>query len=282
MVLRTRPHGRAGMVHRSRHSHGRLASTRVPSECVARPWTLGAALFVWILAIGTPCRMFPASSKVSQTSDDALQMNAERKKQIERDRYYMAVADAVQLGADCTGTQVGALLVLDNRIIGTGYNGTPSGFTNCRDRGCVRCYDSFLFREGRQDEMSDPAHISGQALDRCICVHAEQNAIVTAARFGIEVQRATLYTTQSPCFGCLKESLQAGLNRLVFKNVYAAKYSRALTQQYGEMVRLLTDGDETRFEALGGGPAPHQQGQPDPYEDSDSNDGVPIDSHGAV
>ena len=70
--------------------------------------------------------------------------------------------------------------------------------------------------------MSDRGHVSGQALDRCICVHAEQNAIITAARFGIEVQESTLYTTQSPCFGCLKESLQAGLRRVVYAHEYQA------------------------------------------------------------
>lgn len=137
----------------------------------------------------------------------------ERRKQVRRDEYYMRVAETVETGADCLGSNVGAVIVLENRIISTGYNGTPTGFGNCKQNGCVRCLDSWLFKQGREDEMSDPTHVS-VALDRCICVHAEQNAIVTAARFGIRVQDATLYTTQSPCFGCLKESLQAGISRI--------------------------------------------------------------------
>jgi cytidine/deoxycytidylate deaminase-like protein len=63
--------------------------------------------------------------------------------------------------------------------------------------------------------MSDPHHRAGQALDRCICVYAEQNAFIMAARYGIHVDGATLYTTQSPCFSCLKEAIQAGVVRVV-------------------------------------------------------------------
>jgi dCMP deaminase len=192
----------------------------------------------------------------------------DRKKQVARDQYYMGVADAVESGADCLGTKVGAVIVLEDRIISTGYNGTPTGFTNCQDFGCVRCHDSMLFKQGRREEMSDPDHVSGAALDRCICVHAEQNAIVTAARFGIRVQEAFLYTTQSPCFGCLKESLQAGIRRIVYEHWYPAKYSKPLEEQYRALVLHLIDGEQTRFESLGGvEPQIQQEGQPDPYEE---------------
>jgi dCMP deaminase len=196
----------------------------------------------------------------------------ERRKQVRHDRYYMRVAKTVETGADCLGSNVGAVIVLENRIISTGYNGTPTGFGNCKQGGCVRCLDSSLFKQGRQDEMSDPTHVSGAALDRCICVHAEQNAIVTAARFGIRVQDATFYTTQSPCFGCLKESLQAGIQRIVYRSWYAAKYNRALEEQYKALVQHLTEGDKVRFEALGCEPATVMpKGQPDPYEDRDED-----------
>lgn len=129
-------------------------------------------------------------------------------KQHARDLYYMHVATAVETGADCLGTSVGAVLVLDNRVISTGYNGTPASFPNCSEGGCIRCHDSWLLKQGREDEMTDPAHISGAALDRCICVHGEQNAFITAARFGIRVEGSTLYTTQSPCLNYLKEAVR--------------------------------------------------------------------------
>jgi dCMP deaminase len=191
-----------------------------------------------------------------------------REKQIERDRYYMRIAQAVQEGADCLGSKVGAVLVLENRVIGTGYNGTPSGFPNCTENGCVRCRDSKLAREGRVDQMSDPDHRSGRALDRCICVHAEQNALITAARFGIRVDAAVLYTTLSPCFGCLKEAVQAGISRVVYRSWYEAKYSDALQRQYEQLAAHLSDGDEFNFEPLGGVVGVVDAiGQPDPYSD---------------
>lgn len=164
----------------------------------------------------------------------------------------MGLARAVQAGADCLGSRVGAVLVLDNRVISTGYNGTPAGFPNCGDGGCVRCRDSDLHRRGRGEEASDPEHTPGRGLDRCICVHAEQNAFLTAARFGMRVEGATLYTTLSPCFGCLKEAVQAGVVRIVFAEAYRMPVGDALLRQYDHLARHLSGGDPTRFERLGG------------------------------
>ena len=203
----------------------------------------------------------------------------DRDKQIAQDRYYMGIAEAVELGANCLGSKIGAVLVLNNRVIGTGYNGTPSGFTNCNDNGCIRCYDRWLEKQGRFEEMSDPTHTGGQALDRCICVHAEQNAFITAARYGIHVEGAFLYTTLNPCFNCLKEAIQAGVKRIVYKDWYPAKYSKPLKQQYAELVHHLTSGDETAFEVVGGGHADGLVGEapPDPFEDDLASEGLKPD-----
>jgi dCMP deaminase len=156
--------------------------------------------------------------------------------------------------------------VLKNRVVSTGYNGTPEGFPNCADNGCIRCHDAWLFKQDRADEMSDADHVAGAALDRCICLHAEQNAFLTAARFGIALEGATLYTTVSPCFGCLKESLQVGIERIVYDRWYAASYSPALADQYVALYTHLGDGDPSKFEAIGGRrPGIEREGQPDPY-----------------
>ncbi len=118
--------------------------------------------------------------------------------------YYMGIAIAVREKANCTGNRVGAILVLENRVISTGYNGVPESMKNCLDGGCLRC--------------SNPKgqFPSGTGYDLCICVHAEQNTLLSAARFGIPVQGATLYTTMQPCFGCAKELLQAHVMQIEF------------------------------------------------------------------
>lgn len=201
--------------------------------------------------------------------------DSSRERQIRRDRYYMGIARAVRGrrddnerreqgdqagatlgGANCLGSRIGAVLVRDDRIIGTGYNGTPSGMQNCDEGGCVRCSDRLLEKQGRQDAMSDRAHIAGQALDRCVCVHAEQNALLTAARFGISVESSTLYTTLSPCFTCLKEAVQAGIERIVYDETYEAHYSKPVQDQYELLSSALKDkpggAGDTAFEPLAG------------------------------
>ncbi len=120
------------------------------------------------------------------------------------DSYYMGIAFAVREKANCTGNRVGAIIIKNNRVIATGYNGVPEGMVNCLEGGCLRCSNP-----GGQFE-------SGTGYDLCICVHAEQNALLSAARFGIAVEGATLYTTMQPCFGCAKELAQAHVKNIVY------------------------------------------------------------------
>ena len=126
--------------------------------------------------------------------------------QVEWDHYYMKIALTVATRANCTGAQVGAVLVRDNRIISTGFNGTPQGFVNCRDGGCVRCRDRALRKAGRLTEVvySELDDVE-KHLDLCICVHAEANAILSAARAGMRTDDSTLYANYKPCFSCVKE-----------------------------------------------------------------------------
>ncbi|RME73790.1 MAG: CMP deaminase, partial [Planctomycetota bacterium] len=103
----------------------------------------------------------------------------------------MGIALAVRRRANCLGSRVGAVLVLEDRVIATGYNGTAQGLPNCDEGGCERCANRT--RYGR-----------GQGYDVCVCVHAELNALLSAARFGIRCEGAAIYTTLQPCFGCAK------------------------------------------------------------------------------
>ena len=120
----------------------------------------------------------------------------------DNEHYYMNIALAVRQRANCLGRRVGAVLVKDNRIVATGYNGTPEDMANCLDGGCHRC------AEGK----SKPS----TGYDVCICVHAEQNTLLTAARFGISVQGAVAYSTLRPCFSCTKQMLQAKINSVYY------------------------------------------------------------------
>lgn len=120
-----------------------------------------------------------------------------------RDDYYMNIAIAVRRKANCLGRRVGAVFVKENRIIATGYNGTPEGTKNCLDGGCVRCKDKATFAPS-------------VGYDVCICVHAEMNAIVTAARFGNAIEGAIVYSTLRPCFDCTKAMLQAKVQAIYY------------------------------------------------------------------
>ena len=130
-------------------------------------------------------------------------MTAVEKGRPDRNEYYMRIAMAVRARANCLGNRVGAILVLDDRIISTGYNGTPADMVNCTDGGCERCLNRGQYE-------------SGKDYDLCICVHAEQNVLLSAARFGIATEGAVLYSTMRPCFGCTKELLQAKVRAVYY------------------------------------------------------------------
>ena len=138
--------------------------------------------------------------------------------------YMMSIALTVRSRANCTGNRVGAVLAREHHIVSTGYNGTPHGMTNCDQGGCERCAHRDRFP-------------SGTGYDLCICVHAEQNALLSAARFGIEVEGSLLYTTMRPCFGCAKELLQAGVSGVRYLHDWrhpdeamSAEYERLVSQ----------------------------------------------------
>ena len=136
--------------------------------------------------------------------------------------YFMGIALAVRRRADCTGNRVGAVIVQDRHIVSTGYNGTPANMPNCS---------------------------GGTGYDLCICVHAEQNALLAAARFGIAVEGSTLYTTMRPCFGCTKELLQARVASVYYLHDwthpdphYQAEYER-LQSRFSGGIRHLDVAD---------------------------------------
>lgn len=158
----------------------------------------------------------------------------------------MDIALTVRNRANCTGQHVAAVLVCNNRIISTGFNGTPAGFPNCTDGGCERCRQ----RELPEAERDPVFQMEGKHLDLCICVHAESNAFLSAAREGIKTEGSVLYVTHKPCFTCLKEAVQVGIKRVVYLYEYDHGQSSSLKQQYEQLAEHLRANDARNFEQL--------------------------------
>lgn len=121
------------------------------------------------------------------------------------DTYFMDIAKQVSVRSNCMKRKVASIIVLEKRIISTGYNGTPRGVKNCNEGGCPRCNG---FSE------------SGKNLEECLCSHGEENAIVQASYHGIAIKGGTLYSTYSPCLLCSKMIINAGLKKVVYNDAY--------------------------------------------------------------
>ena len=157
--------------------------------------------------------------------------------------YLMGIAIAVRKSANCLGSRIGAVIALNGRIVSTGYNGTPENMPNCLDGGCHRC-------------ANHDKYPSGSGYDLCICVHAEQNAILSAARFGIAIEGSTVYTTMRPCFSCTKEMLQAKVREVYYLHdwshpnpAHKAEYDRLQSRFPGGIRRLEMQDPEADWAA---------------------------------
>jgi dCMP deaminase len=122
------------------------------------------------------------------------------------DVYFMLQAEIAKLRSNCLTRQVGCVIVREHRQIATGYNGTPSGIKNCFEGGCLRCLDRVSGKIG-----------SGADLERCLCMHAEANAMLQCAVFGHtgSTRGSTLYSTYAPCLECSKMAVSVGISKVV-------------------------------------------------------------------
>ncbi|MHB1296333.1 MAG: deoxycytidylate deaminase [Anaerolineae bacterium] len=134
------------------------------------------------------------------------------------DEYFMEIARQVATRSTCLRRHVGALIVLDKRILCTGYNGPPRGLRHCEETGCLR------------EAMGIP---SGQRLDICRALHAEQNAILQGALYGVSVEHGTIYVTHQPCFTCAKMIINAGIERVVCASTYPDELARSMLDEAG-------------------------------------------------
>ena len=143
------------------------------------------------------------------------------------DEYFMGIARQVASRATCDRKHVGALLVRDRTILSTGYNGSIRGLPHCDEVG----------------------HMMEN--DHCVAtVHAEANAIIQAAKNGVRIDGATMYTSASPCWSCFKLIANAGCVRIVYGEFYRDP-------------RLFQFAAQLGIELVGPGAAPAASGEPD-------------------
>lgn len=134
------------------------------------------------------------------------------------DQYFMEVCTVVAKRSTCLRRQVGAVLVKDKRILATGYNGPPHGLAHCEKTGCLR------------DFLGVP---SGERQEICRALHAEQNALIQAARYGISVDGSMLYCTNQPCATCMKMLINAGINKVIYVNPYSDSLAEQISKEAG-------------------------------------------------
>lgn len=140
------------------------------------------------------------------------------------DEYFMEIAKLVASRSTCLRRQVGAVMVKDKNILATGYNGTPSGIRHCSEVGCLR------------QQMNVP---SGERHELCRGLHAEQNAIIQAAKHGVNIDGAVLYCTHSPCIICSKMLINSGVKRIVCTDGYPDPLAKAMLDEAGLIVETM-------------------------------------------
>lgn len=143
------------------------------------------------------------------------------------DERFMELTETVGGWASCIRRKVGAVIVREKRVMATGYNGAPAGVKTCLDRGeCMR------------QKMNIP---SGTHAELCFAAHAEQNAIIQAARYGVEISGSTLYCTHQPCVICAKMIINSGIKRVVYKEGYPDDFSMQLFEEAGTKVEKFEE-----------------------------------------
>ena len=140
------------------------------------------------------------------------------------DEYFLEISSLVSQRSTCLRRKVGALIVKDRRILATGYNGSPSGITHCEEVGCLRV------------KLKVP---SGQRHELCRGLHAEQNALLQAALYGVSSKESTLYITNQPCIICAKMIINAGIREVVIVGSYPDEMAAEFLKEADITVRRI-------------------------------------------
>ncbi|KAF2124186.1 hypothetical protein P153DRAFT_327170 [Dothidotthia symphoricarpi CBS 119687] len=151
-------------------------------------------------------KLLNSASSIAQLRDAvrSLDLTDEARLRPNWDQYFMQLADLAAHRSNCMKRRVGCCIVRGKRVISTGYNGTPRGMTNCNEGGCPRCNN---------------AAKGGADLSTCLCLHAEENALLEAGRDRIG-ENATLYCNTCPCLTCSVKITQVGISEVVYNQGY--------------------------------------------------------------
>ena len=145
------------------------------------------------------------------------------------DKRFVELSKTISDWSSCykENRQVGAVIVRDRRILTTGYNGAPAGIMSCKERGeCLR---------------NKMGIASGTHHEICYAIHAEQNAIIQAAKIGVSIEGATLYCTHQPCSICAKMIVNAGIARVVYIHPYPDEFSKKILEESGIIVEQYVE-----------------------------------------
>ena len=143
------------------------------------------------------------------------------------DEYFLKIAGEVAGRSTCLRRQIGAVLVMDKRILATGYNGVPSGLRHCSEVGCLR------------EQQKVP---SGERHELCRGLHAEMNVLLQAAKYGIAICGSILYTTHHPCSLCAKMVINAGITQIVTSQDYPDPLAKEMLKEAGVQIRIVERG----------------------------------------
>mgnify|MGYP003957158791 CR=1 FL=1 len=131
-----------------------------------------------------------------------------------KDNNFLKIAEEVAKASKCVSKQVGCVIVKDNRIISTGYNGTPKGYINCNEK-----FDSWSEEHHEWSKKNE--------------IHAEMNALIWSARNGVSIDKSVLYCTLEPCSECTKNIIASGVTKIV----YSTKYEHANSEELKQFIK---------------------------------------------
>lgn len=140
------------------------------------------------------------------------------------DEYFQKITFEVAQRSTCLRRQVGAILVVDKHILTTGYNGVPHGIKHCGEVGCLRVKNNVP---------------SGERHELCRGLHAEMNALIQAAKYGIKITGATIYSTNYPCVLCAKLLINAEVKRIVTWGDYPDGMAKEMLNEANVKVDII-------------------------------------------